>query len=321
MTSAHLSGARFDGAESRLARNTLWGKVESRLSLRNALSAVTIGLVIVVAVPAYGQDAGGNRRGLTGLPEGDVFRPLLADPKTPRFDTSVLRASSDLRTTTVWAVVFGENIGLARWDLRRGQFQVGMGGAVFAQFDLDTPSTDLINADYVVGVPFTFRSGALSSQVRVYHQSSHLGDEFLVHDRPQRINLSFESLEWLVSYDRAGWRVYGGGEYMLHRVPSDLQPRMAQFGAEHRQVTPFLRLGDVAVGRVVAALDVQWWEQHGWGPAWSAKAGLEFDPVTAGAEPARHWDLLVQYFSGPSPYGQFYAYEIKYLGAGVQFAF
>ncbi len=59
---------------------------------------------------------------------------------------------------------------MASRSSRRGVFQ----------FDLSAPSSDLINTDYVVGVPLSWRSGGWSTRVRLYHQSSHLGDEFLL---------------------------------------------------------------------------------------------------------------------------------------------
>jgi len=58
---------------------------------------------------------------------------------------------------------------------------VSLFGAVFAQFNLDTPSFDLLNADYLVGPELTLRHGRWSGRVRFYHQSSHLGDEFLLN--------------------------------------------------------------------------------------------------------------------------------------------
>jgi hypothetical protein len=36
---------------------------------------------------------------------------------------------------------------------------------------------------------------------RVLHQSSHLGDEFLLRNRTTRINLSYEALDLLLSYE------------------------------------------------------------------------------------------------------------------------
>src|SRR6185295_5880290 len=96
--------------------------------------------------------------------------------------------------------------------------QISLAGAVFAQVDLNAASYDLMNADYLIGLPITYRVDRFSTRLRLYHQSSHLGDEFLLREGLPitRENLSFESVEWLVSQDLASLRLYAGGEYLLH---------------------------------------------------------------------------------------------------------
>ncbi len=94
----------------------------------------------------------------TTLPATQIFAPLRADPKEPRFFVSVLKVNSGSRDTTIGAVGFGKNFGIVRRETRAGlDWQLGLAGAVFAQFDLEAPSSDLINADYVIGLPLTWR--------------------------------------------------------------------------------------------------------------------------------------------------------------------
>jgi hypothetical protein len=149
----------------------------------------------------------------TPLPTTQLFAPLRADPKEPRTFMSALQVDSALRDTTVGAVGFGEHFDIVRRETRVDwNWQFGIAGAVFAQFDLETPSSDLINADHVIGLPWTWRRGDWSGRMRLYHQSSHLGDEFLLNTQPQRVNLSFEAIEAIVAHDFGVVRVYGGGE-------------------------------------------------------------------------------------------------------------
>ena len=172
------------------------------------------------------------------FPKDDVFRPLTADPKEPRFLASYQRVRFRDANESINAgfVGFGENFGL--WGKRQEKgcdgWQIGVLGAVFSQFNLDGPSTDLINSDFLMGFPLTWRYGILSGRVRAYHQSSHLGDEFILH-RPgfQRINLSFEEIDSLVSLDLWWVRLYGGGGFIVHREP-ELKRGKAQWGLEIR---------------------------------------------------------------------------------------
>ncbi len=264
------------------------------LAVRGASLGVVTAVLVLGSTRLVAQHAAGDPQGVTALPQGQLFGALIADPKTPRFDTSVLQVSSGDRSTTVWAAAFGESFGLVRWGTAQRGVQLDLSGGVFAQFDLGTPSADLVNADYVIGLPLTFRAGGLSAQLRLYHQSSHLGDEFLINTRTQRVNLTFESVEWLTSYERHGWRVYGGGEYLVHREPRDLRARVVQIGVERRQEAVLFRIARLGVARLVGALDGQWAEQHAWGPAWSAKAGLELGPAAGDQERTRRWSVLMQ---------------------------
>ena len=81
-----------------------------------------------------------------------------------------------------------------------------MQGGVFSIFDVGKQSIDLVNADYLVGFMASYRNGGLSGFIRLHHQSSHLGDEFLVNNPGvERINLSFEELDAKLSYELASW--------------------------------------------------------------------------------------------------------------------
>jgi Protein of unknown function (DUF1207) len=79
---------------------------------------------------------------------------------------------------------------------------------------------ELINADYVIGFPLSYRNGPLSARARLFHQSSHLGDEFLLPQRPElkvtRMNLSFETIELLGAWEWKGFQFTAGPSYILH---------------------------------------------------------------------------------------------------------
>jgi hypothetical protein len=94
---------------------------------------------------------------------------------------------------------------------REGEgLQLRVEGALFAYFNMSTPSKNLINADYTIGIPATYRYGDNSLRFFIYHQSSHLGDELLMcANPPNRVNLSFESIELIYSREWREWRMYG----------------------------------------------------------------------------------------------------------------
>jgi len=262
--------------------------------------------------------------GYVPLPRGDVFCPLLADPKGQRSFVSYLRETNDDGDGDVGSVGISDAFGLLRvGGSRAGNgFQISIAGSVFAQFDLDVSSYDLINSDYMIGIPITMRSGGFSARFRVYHQSSHLGDELLLRENNpdfQRENLSFESAEALISLDRNAFRIYGGGEYLFRRDPEDLGRSLLHGGVELRPARRLARFGTVAGLRFVAAGDVKVSEQQDWKPAISVRTGLEFDRPRDTDPQGRRWGLLFEAYDGPSPYGQFFRRDVRHYGVGIHF--
>jgi hypothetical protein len=264
-------------------------------------------------------------KGYVPLPRGDVFCPVLADPKGQRsFVSYLIETNDEEKNAQVGSVGISDAFGLLRLGGSRpgDGFQISITGSVFAQFDMDVSSYDLINADYIIGIPITIRRGVFSTRVRLFHQSSHLGDEFLLRENNpdfRRENISFEAAEMLLSLDGGPLRVYGGGEYLLRREPSDLDRYVAQGGIELRPARRIARFGSVAGVRFVAGGDLKASEQQDWKPAISVRTGFEFDRPRDSDPPGRRWGLLFEAYDGPSPYGQFFRRDVRYFGAGIHF--
>ncbi len=258
---------------------------------------------------------------LTGaLPRGQLFKPLLADPRWPHFSAAYHYYTDRLKLRSVDArniatVSFGEMLTLYRDDLPYGQWEVGVQAGVFSDFGLDTESNDLLNADYFVAALGGYRYEGFSVLGRVFHQSSHLGDELLLATRLNRVNLSYEGADLKLSYEFPfGLRLYGGGGGLFHKEPSDLKPWSVQYGAEYRG----RRHTEFASIRPVFAVDLKNYEENDWAVDVSTRAGIQFDSVQA---LGRNLQFLVEYFDGHSPSGQFYKKKIEYVGLGVHFHF
>lgn len=300
-----------------------------------AVAVASAALTITCTQSARAQDSAGTsypaRCGSIGpsaergkyiaLPHGDVFCPLIADPKTPRSFVSYQRGNETDLATDIAAVGVADQFPLFRTGaVTPGNgLQLGLAGAVFAQFDLGSASYDLLNADYLIGLPLTFRAGPFSGRARIYHQSSHLGDELLARDTSiKRENLSFESAELLLSLDVSALRIYAGGEDFVRRDPSNLARWLAHGGVELRPRAN-IDFGPLAVGRLVAAADAKVVDETTTRTAVSVRAGFEFARPHDTPAPSRRWSLLAEYYTGPSPYGQFHRDQVRLAGIGVHF--
>jgi hypothetical protein len=258
------------------------------------------------------------------FPSDDVFRPLIADPKQPQFfaiwQQSRLRAENS--SFSLGSVAIGENFGI--YTKRKGcdGWQVGLLTGVFAQFNLDEKNAALINTDFNVGLPLSWRSGNWSARLRYYHQSSHLGDEFLgSHPEIKPSSFILEEAEGILSYDYRWLRLYGGAAVLVHREPSTIDRTRVQWGFEARApairtriLEPFLK--HLVVTPMVSG-DFKSHEELGWIINTNVVGGFEWSRTGS----RRRFRILATYFHGHNPYGQFYNQKIESIGVGAYFTF
>jgi hypothetical protein len=255
------------------------------------------------------------------LPTGHLFKPLIADPRWAHFSAAYRNYQSDnFDGHNIASVSFGETIPFYRSTFGHSsvQWETGLQAGVFSDFNLDSQSSDLVNTDFIASFYSSMRAGRFSAFSRLYHQSSHLGDEFLlrkVNTKFERVNLSYEGLDLKLSYDLPfGVRVYGGGGGIFDKEPAALKVWSTQYGIEFR--SPW-RI-DFAAMRPVIAADFKNFEENNWSTDISARAGFEFENLQV---LGRKLQILGEYFHGYTPSGQFYKNKVEYFGVGAHYHF
>jgi len=211
-------------------------------------------------------------------------------------------------------VDLGEQFTVAGVDTgSAGKLDLGIAPAVFGLFNLDALSHDLVNADYQLAIPVDYRLGSFSAQATIYHQSSHLGDEFLLDTPTERINLSYEAFRTRVSLERGPFRIFLGGEKILHT-----ETPLATWSAE--QGLEVVATGTILNGSMkpLAAVYVREREETGWRPSVSLRAGVQ---LSSPEGTRRRIQLLLEYYRGDDPNGQFYLERIETLGLGLHVYF
>src|SRR6185503_2428402 len=200
------------------------------------IAATALGLVLAGSVAAAQDEKPPQPEpGWSFLPDSRIFNPLLADPRWPHFSLSYERKLRQEvpRFRDAATISLGEHVGMVEYLAENGaRFGMGLQPAVYGLFNLDALSKDLINADYRLGVPFDFRDGPFSLEASMVHQSSHLGDEFVLEAQDQRMNLSYEAATLTLSYELGDFRIYAGAGYLVHSVPADLEVWSAWQGVE-----------------------------------------------------------------------------------------
>ncbi|MCE7965339.1 DUF1207 domain-containing protein [Nitrospirales bacterium NOB] len=317
----HLSGAVVHVEEGRVvvyATRLGAEDPEKIVTSLKAIPGVIQADIVTVPEPAAGVAPGVVRAATPDshskfLPRGLLVEPLHADQRWPHFGAAYHWLSSGNK----FASAFGESFAVYRNAAPfGGQWELGIQAGVFGVFDMERRSIDLINADYTVGLVTSYRADRFSGFVRIRHQSSHLGDEFLLNNpQVERINLSYEELDLKLSYDLTAWlRLYGGAGVIVRKEPSTLGRATTQGGVEIK--SPWLFWGGKV--RPVAYADFQTNARTNWEVGQSLMGGLQFENARIGD---RKLQVLAEYYAGPTPDGQLFTKRVEWIGMGVHLWF
>ena len=137
------------------------------------------------------------------LPELSSFFPtMLAQPHIIGYSAGY-RTYDKVVDISCLPVSIGDQFSLYQFKTRlHGRLYFGIEACVWAIFEAKAKSLSLINADYYIALPLTYIHGKFSSRLRLYHQSSHLGDEFLLENRQiNRLNPSMEVVDLSLAYE------------------------------------------------------------------------------------------------------------------------
>jgi hypothetical protein len=257
------------------------------------------------------------------LPSGHLFKPFIADTRWAHLSVAYRNyQTNNFDGKNIASVSLGETIPFYRSNFGKSaaQWETGLQAGVFSDFDLDAKSKDLINTDFIASFYSSMRAGQFSAFGRLYHQSSHLGDEYLLgqlalNTRFERVNLSYEGVDLKLSYELPyGVRIYGGGGGIFDKDPSTLRTWSAQYGVEFR--SPW-RIEALSM-RPIFAADLKNYDQNNWSTDISARAGVEFEKFQV---LGRKLQILAEYYNGYTPSGQFYKDKVEYFGVGAHYHF
>jgi hypothetical protein len=196
-----------------------------------------------------------------------------------------------------------------------GDLQIGIEACVWAVFNFkNVPRgkyneiSELVNADYYVGIPLTYAFDQWSFRGRIYHISSHLGDEFLIN-HPEFL---------LERKNPSNVRLYGGVGTVFHSSESfKIKPLYVQYGIELRffgKKFPYHRL----YGTPFFAAHFENWQQHHWDIDGTYKLGYEISKLQGIGRKMR---LFIDYHHGFSYEGQFFNERTQYGEVGFSWGF
>jgi len=251
-----------------------------------------------------------------------IFKPLLADPKYPRFSIAYYHYNEGEFKYNTMAPNFGAALPLVRWfgDGNDLEYELGLHAGLFAAMDIRSTPTRLINADYFIGPTLAIKNDKWDYLLRVTHTSSHIGDELLLSKdgkrrNIKRINLSYETAEGIVAYNFAnGFRPYMGVGYIVHAEPTSYKTAEVIAGFDYRHPEYYLK----GYAKPIFAVYSKTSRNFNWKPSLSVKTGVEFkDRFVIG----KQLQVFLEYYNGNSIQGQFYKSRESYVGLSLNLNF
>jgi hypothetical protein len=253
------------------------------------------------------------------LPQSTVLFPTqIANPRQPCFALSG-RFHEKYAGSFGSAFVIGAQFPMYRWaNVYGGNLQLELEGAVFALFSLSKSSFPMINADYYVGIPLSYARDKWAYRLRMYHCSSHVGDEYMKEHRHfHRKNKSYEAVDFSADYSFSKhFRVYGIGGYVpFSDSEMHIKPFYVEYGFEARgKRTDFKQL----FGQPFLAVHFENWQDVHFALDKTYAIGYEWGKINGIGRKVR---LFLEYHHGFCLEGQFSHHRDKFLALCVSYGF
>jgi hypothetical protein len=250
-------------------------------------------LLLLAAVSATGADLGPR--------PNEIFPLLVAAPRRATPSASYYRLGGrDLSD-----LALGGALGLRRWRTGEEQdwlWEADVEGLAQSRWKFGGGLNELEAYDLIATLPVTTRRGDVSFKGELFHENSHLGDDYVRRTGDAGFRSSREGLRALAALEpRRFARLYAGAAYLVHDASPEKRWTL-QSGLE--LTTDDLLLFPARPTSLYLAEDAQWHQSVGWNGDSHTVAGIR---VALPPSATRALRLQVGYFAGHSPYGQFFA--------------
>ena len=270
----------------------------------------------VAISPTGGRELTVSRPRREFLPKGHLFDPILLDPLEAQTYGSILPGywtEGQKYKGSIVPFAFGFAKPFYRRTTAPGRSEEWvLDLASFTQFEayhddkLGKARRQIMNTDYKISIIYNVRRGENNYRFRVYHLSSHLGDDYIYRNKitaPSPNSVNYELLD--VTYSRVvnNWRLYGGLGLVLRKA-EERKPISAQLGA-------FYKKPSAKAARLVGGVDVKFWQQTDFRPGIHGGVGIELGRTQ------NNLTFLLEGYSGFKPYSQFEQQQTSWMGIGL----
>jgi len=252
------------------------------------------------------------------FPKGNYFNPILLDPATPQLSSSVYAyVQNGIIRRKAYIPV---NIGASKIILRREKnkdvgFEAGVEFAIHSQFIIgpvrNSTMGGLQNADYRISGIGHYKNGRNVYRIKVFHQSSHLGDDHIIRNEittPTSNIQNYEEISLMMSRYTGNIRYYISGGYNFSFYT--IRKRILLHGGTYYSRPVNIKNGIGLIG----GFDLKIYEQNNFTPNWKVGIGIEI-----GQNKTNSIKMLLEYYNGNLPYSTLEPEKVQLFGMGFYF--
>jgi hypothetical protein len=247
---------------------------------------------------------------------------LKADPEQAQVRLIFLRSlggyssSKDFSSPYFWdAGLGGDGPFFNITDNKKDFISANVRGFFKTRFNFLSKSFDMINSDFYGGLSLLFKMSRdllNDFEIYFYHQSSHLGDDFMVKNIKPYINYSREVLRLLhyfSIYDICN--VAYGSYYVVRKDP--LYPAGRFILQANINLNAYFNNYNIFYNT-----DIKSKQENNWSPNLNFQLGIQFPKISyENALLAFIQSIVIEYYNGYSYMGQFSDKKEQYLSIGI----
>lgn len=246
----------------------------------------------------------------SGFPGTLLWEPPLAIKREPRMQ-GLLSSLDNAWTEETVDTSIGLTAGLLRYEPADRGYAVQLDGFAVVMSRFSEWNYEVV-ADYRAGLPVTFACGPWQGKFGYEHTSSHLGDDTIT--RTGRQPILYVRDELVAGVGRRMWddriRAYGQAAWKFHgTVEGGGSPWRFDAGLE-----AYWRNATRCWGAPFAAMNLGLDGEVDYDAAWTVQVGWAWRDPTRRLSNAR---VFGEFYSGRSPYGQFYQTREQFYGFGL----
>ena len=255
------------------------------------------------------------------LPQGSFFPSRYLDPAAGQQSISVLSYEVEGETQQLMYVPISLSMHqqfVRSIQSETRQWELGMEFTIYSQFSIvdvgEAFMGGLQNADYRISSVFHYqRNSNTLYRVSLFHQSSHLGDDYIIRNfvvTPTLRSQNYEQLDLTLFKKFDGWNLYGVAGYNVS--PNSVRKRLLlQLGVDWYH--PLSKQPKYAL---VVGMDVKIYEHNEYVPNIRIGTGIEF--ASGSQTPVK---LLLSYYQGHLPYSTLEYQKVRLTGLSLIFDF